>query len=319
MDEGFIKAAVAAVAAPGTMNINNTGPSSPAVIVTPSGWSASSAKKYLDEWRLRPEHRRGVAKVDNVTSLIDFTNRHKDEGSVVFVESEIGDLKAGMTTIFDFHEAGVEKIDDVREPGQCRARKGAFRAFYDFPFSDEMRLWKANDGVMMDQSDFATFMESNMDDVIDPPILTRADGTVDKRIADAEIEKLRLRGDTRIATVEAMVALHRGIEINAAGRAKASYNPQSGERAIVYEETHGGPERIVPPNVFLLSIPVLRDEAPWMIAAHLRYRLKDGGIRWFYNLHRFDRLFRTVVGEAAADVAEKTGLPMFSGRWSAND
>src|ERR1700751_2868088 len=56
----------------------------PRVLVLPPGLRVHSLKKLLDEYRQHPERRKGTAELTALDSLIDWTQRFKDDESALF-------------------------------------------------------------------------------------------------------------------------------------------------------------------------------------------------------------------------------------------
>lgn len=282
-------------------------------LVLPSGKKLESLKPLLDEYLTQPERKKGTAKLTTLTSLIEHINRFKDGESAVFAND---DRKApSITAVLDYHQSGATG----------NPRFGQHRAHYAFPVSDEWQAWMKSNGEMMDQADFAAFMEDRIADVLHPPLdLDKVDadqisqrmagGDFSDRTPDEQLAYLAKQLKGKFASPSAIMELSRGLSIRANNSVKQAINLPTGEATISFETTHSDAtgNSITVPNLFLIGIPVFRGDARYRIAARLRYRL-IGGIKWFYELYRHDLVFDDAFTKACAQVKDKTLLPLFYG------
>ena len=248
-------------------------------------------KRFVEEWRLHPERRTGTAKVGDVDSYCALVNRQKTADSVVFANSDW--RQPSLTAVIDYHD-----YDALGAAGWLN-----HRISYDFPFSDEWKVWAKFDGAPMTQEDFAEFMEERAPDMT---TLTEAESASFAR--DLQLE--------RIGTPSEIFELARGLSINAQTKVRNDVKLQSGEAKISFEEEHNGadgkPIRV--PGAFALMIPLFYGEEPITVPVRLRYRLKGGAILWTYKLFRVDRTISEAVGHAKATVRAETGLDVFEGK-----
>lgn len=262
------------------------------ILVLPAGKTAQGIKKFLDEYRDRPERREGTATLTTLDSFIEHVNRHKDDNSAVFVDvANTKDPK--LVAVIDYNEAGPK--------AQARFRR--HQAIYQFPVSDEWKAWTGCKDQMA-QAAFAEFLEERIVDIMDPSAV----GKAAKEFADTV--GIKLAGPSRI------MELSRGLSVRVNSKASNAINLSSGEGQVSFEETHqgqdGGPINI--PGGFVIGIPVFRNGAPYSIPVRLRYRVQGGAVVWWFSLQRVDRVWDDAVGEAASAAKDKTGLPVFFGR-----
>jgi uncharacterized protein YfdQ (DUF2303 family) len=265
------------------------------VAITPSGVDIVSVKELLDEYRTRPERRKGTATLTSVESLIEHVNRFKDEGSAIFVSD---DPKAPrIVAVIDYDHGGPEATTPPRF--------GTHRARYDFPMSDAWKAWTAGNKAWMTLEQFALFLEERLADVLD----TGKGGEVAKEFAT-------LYG-VSYASPSKLLETSKGISIKVGQSVVQVQNLQSGETEVRFEEKHesgtknGGPVKI--PGAFLVGIPVFRLGQPFVVPARLRYRHVGGAVSLSYDLHRVDAVFEEAIAGAIEDVEEGTSLPVFRG------
>nr|RAV90621.1 hypothetical protein DBT45_10455 [Aerococcus tenax] len=88
------------------------------VFVRPGGMVSESAEKYLSEFRANPRRRKGQSTHVTLDSLIAFTNRFKDEGSVLFANGSR--TSPQLLTVFDYNEA-LEGLEDKSQAAPRRS------------------------------------------------------------------------------------------------------------------------------------------------------------------------------------------------------
>jgi len=250
-----------------------------------------SLKPLLDEYLTKPERRKGVAALGDLESFIAHALRFKDEDSVLFADPTATAPK--LTAVLDYHRSGAKS-----DP-----RFGQHRAVYSFPLSDEWKAWKAKDGAEISQQEFAEFLEDRISDVADPA----SPGESAKAFAQ--------KVGVTFATPQRLIELSRGLSLHVGQQVKQAVNLQTGEVQIQYvtEHTDEKGQPLKAPGAFLITIPVFRSGAPYEIAARLRYRQKGGGVVWFYQLYRLDRVFEHAFNEACDQARTETALPLFVG------
>lgn len=278
------------------------------LLAVPNGTSMVSIKKLLDEYATKPDRRTGTDTVQDLATLVEWTNRHCDDGTVVFCDTTRDAPK--LLTIVDYHHAVTEEMPN----GDDAARFRAFRALYNFPLSEEWKAWKAVDGKVMDQADFAEFLEDRVLDLIAPDLSQDSEGVETKKLPPKVAQLLGLLGG-RCALPQDIITLSKGLSITANARTAQRVDVNTGEGALMFDEQHVGEggQKISVPKLFLICIPVF-DKAPfhYRIPVRIRYRL-SGGIKWTFTLFGADDVIDTAIKEAAEHVKEGTELPLFYG------
>lgn len=260
--------------------------------------SANGIKQFLDVYRDAPERREGQCVVEDIESFVDHVNRFKDEDSALFGSSGL-DVKEGklprpvLLCVLDYHEAGAKSAP----------RFGKHRTRYNFPLSEQWKVWAENDGKVMDQRTFAEFVNDHLLDIAPPEIA----GQTAKLVS----ESLQITYATHVRLLD----LSRGLTITVNQKVIEQRNLQTGEVILNFTEEHadasGQPLKI--PGGFLIGIPVFRNGDAYQIAAQLRYRKKDGQIYWFYQLYEPERVFENAFKGACERAQAATSLPLFYG------
>ncbi len=264
-------------------------------LVLPNGKKIQSIKPLLDEYLDAPERRKGTAHLTSLDSFVEHVKRFSDSDSALFGDSN--PTRPRLLAVLDYHCKDADG-----DP-----RFGIHRSVYEFPVSEEWSTWKAHSGKSMDVPTFAAFLESHILEIAHPLALSKLD-------AESTPVKVAEALGIAYATPQRLMQLSKGLAIKAEQKITNIANLQSGESEIFFKEEHSD-EQGAPLNVpggFLISIPVFRSGAPWLIAAQLCYR-KSPAFSWHYKLYRTDITWDAAIREAC-DVAEKqTGLPLYMG------
>ncbi|PRD42353.1 hypothetical protein C5748_16295 [Phyllobacterium phragmitis] len=261
----------------------------PALLIRGDNPHIRSVDAILEEHRLFPARKSGIATAQTLESFIGLTNRHKIEDSVVFANTDW--IKPSLTTVIDYHE----------NTSGGKAAFGKHRVHYAFPLSEEWKAWVKLNSATMTQEDFAVFLEEHVFELSAPE-----DG-----------EKLRYEREfaTTIATPAQLVELSRGLQVNVAAKVKNASTLQTGEGQIIWEEEHQGSDGkpIKVPGLFILSVAPFFMGEKVRVPVRLRYRVKSGSIVWFYQIFRPDQIINERVRTDLFDVKDKTSLPAFEG------
>lgn len=250
----------------------------------------SPLEKLFDRYRTLPERKTGTADATSLTSFVDLVNRHKTEHSAIFIETDWRFPK--FFAIINYHHTNGENgVADYLD----------HRIVYEFPRSNEWRVWLEKNGVEMQQGEFAAFIEDRIADLATPE--------------PQEIEEAKQRFQTTSATPAKMMELSRGLQVNVESKVRTSTKLQSGESSIVFEEQHkdAAGQDITVPGLFYLNIPPFTNGELKRVPVRLRYRVRNGTISWLYQLYRPDLVINDTVKAAIEKTKEETGLPVFEG------
>jgi uncharacterized protein YfdQ (DUF2303 family) len=251
--------------------------------------SFQSVKSLIEEWRTRPDAKKGVARVLTLDSFISLTIRHQTDDSVIFADTNWE--KPSLTAIVDYHEAKT-----AGDPDNCK-----HRVHYAFPLSVEWKAWIEANGKPMKQGDFAAFIEDRIADLTSP--------NEDERFTAEELFA------TTAATPAELVTLSRGLQVNVESKVRNATTLSSGEAQIVFEEEHrdasGGKLRV--PGLFFLNVAPFFAGEKARIPVRLRYRVAEGRLLWFYQIYRPDVVVTERVRADLGAAVEQTSLPAYEG------
>ncbi|MES1164178.1 MAG: DUF2303 family protein [Verrucomicrobiota bacterium] len=268
----------------------------PDVLVMPAGRTVLSLKKFIDEYRTAPERKAGTSKMTTIKSFIDQVNRSKDEHSVIFADVE-SRKQPRLIGVFDYNESGPNG----------NPRFGGHRVEYRYPVSDQWTAWTGKPLENMSQVDFAEFLEARIMDVLDPMSLDpEGKGTL-----AAFCQQLGIRP----ASPQGLMELSRGLTVHADHKVVQYVNVGTGEAQISFGETHtdatGAPVKVS--GGFAIAIPVFLGGPPYQVPVRLRYRVKDGQVRWTLQPQRLDEVWNDAIEMSVNDVTTKTGLTTLFG------
>lgn len=219
---------------------------------------------------LLPDHIKQGVTLQTVDSLVDYGNRFKTENTVLFADIAANTIVASI----DYH-------------APASAGHVAHKATLSLPFSVEWKTWGDIDGKLMDQLDFARFLEENAGDVIAP---TGAD------LLDA-CRDLQARRKVNFT--------------------KAVRTASDNESFEYTDETTATTKKgdVEIPAKFQLSLPVYFGGANTDLFAFLRWRLVEGeGLKLGVRLHRAEHVRQAVFRQIVLDAAERTERPAVFGR-----
>nr|WP_261402880.1 YfdQ family protein [Chenggangzhangella methanolivorans] len=199
-----------------TIPTDGLGPGLPPAVPTlyePRSQRLTSLRPTIEEFRQEPRAREGKALVLTLASFIALMNRHKDEDSAIFAETRWPTPK--LTGVVDYH-----KQDHA-------PRHGRHTVVYEFPITEELKAWQANDGVAMGQREFAAFLEEHAAELSAP--------------FDGERQEFEGLFKETFGTPSEVLALSRDLEVYVGQRVKRQERLSSGERTVEFAEEH--PER----------------------------------------------------------------------------
>lgn len=255
------------------------------------GRKLESVKKLIDEYRTAPERKKGTATMLEPASFVEHVNRMKDEHTVLF--ASLDRTNPRVTAVYDYHQ-----IDGS-------PRFGEHRAVYPFPLADEWKAWLGKNGVKnaMDQCSFAEFLEDRAPDLC-PPHLA---GKRTQEYVDAL--------ECKLATPGQIIALSRGLSIRVNQGLVNEVKLASGETQMQWREEHRDErgEALTIPGAFLIAIPIFTGGEANVLPVRLRYRAREGGVIWFYDLALVDLLFREAMRLELSKIAAGVERPIYIG------
>ena len=227
-----------------------------------------------------------IEKANSIPNRKRGTTQLKDVDSLLAYCSD----QAAMETSYIYADPDARKIvvvfNDSRSihPG-WRDHRAEFTAEY----TQEFSKWLANNGTnkFMSQTDFAEFVEDNFADVTEP----------------AAQQLLEIA-----TTIQATT----GINFSSAKRL------QNGQTQLAYSETiearAGATGALEIPKEFVLGLRIFKNGSGYKLRARLKYRLHAGGIKFWYELDRYERAVEDAFADYVKTVREKSGYTVLIGK-----
>ncbi|KAB1658991.1 DUF2303 family protein [Pseudoclavibacter sp. CFCC 11306] len=234
---------------------------------------------------LRRDRRTGARQIENLDSLIAFVEKHANStGSEIFASK----LDTKITAIID----GAEGNDFLASEDRFGAE--TFRGILDLRATQAWTDWTNISGSLLDQQEFAEFIEDHVDDIVAP-----AAGDV-LEIA----QSLQATND---------------VEFSSSNRL------DSGETRVGYSETIKAKagqrgELVIPRELTLALQPFegvteLKGKVTKVaVTARFRYRLRDGQLRLGVKLIGTDRVLDQLWGQIVEELKARVTAPVFVGR-----
>ncbi len=247
-----------------------------------NGVSCVVIQGELDKLAAIPRSRAGKVEALDLESFAALVLRDYDAGSQVF--ADVSGPGVRFEAVLDYHEP-----HDRGSAGRAGQRHGREIIAYAPALSDEWRAWTGQAGKGMSQGEFAAWIDEHLPDLADPRhLLNDPDSTAAKFGAAYGGNVDNLFG---FADPDRMVKLSTGLSVRESSVVKNVVNLASGEVSIQYETEHadGDGRPLAVPRRFLISIPVFKREAAYLVPVKLAYRKKGGALEWTLDLFRSDR------------------------------
>lgn len=244
-------------------------------VVIPEKYKVQTLAEVIQNDRSpRPHRIKQAVEVWDADSFIDYYVRFRDADSRVFA-----DIKAAtVTAILDYHEAVEEDI--IPKP-----RWGSHKLTLILQKSPEWLLWTASNKKTMDQDTFATFIEDNAPDVVEPSAATMKEIASDLH----ETHEMAFAGTTKGAN----------------GSQKLNYTQEN-------KSTFGKADAAVPES-FKVAIPVYSGGGLVQLTARLRWRVASGKANFWYDLLRADAAELAAFKGTRSQITDAIGVPVLSG------
>lgn len=270
-------------------------------------------------WADRPRRAEGFAQLSSAESLERHLARHGGPSSALFLRGLHRNPQPHITAIYDYHEPSFFRTAE----GEGEAAHGAgqqvmgdpafcgFGATYHFPESDEIAAWRANNCKPMSAVEFGLFLEDRIVDIASQDVCAELASEEQKAF-------LRAVGGV-VADPSTILSLALGLKVQEDSTVKEVRSLSSGEGEVTFlsqHSTHVGAQKVTVPNVVALFIPLFFASKPVLVLARLRYRKKEGGVVFFYDLWRVDEAVCAEARQTAGAIAAAHDVPLYLGRHS---
>ncbi len=236
------------------------------VIVLNNAYSAVSLEKFLKA----PLRSKGVNEMHRIESFVAFCDKHKGDDTALYISG--GDFPS-FTCIFD-------------HSGKDEPRWQAHYARFLVKQSDQLSRWAMTDCREMPGKEFATFLERNRSDIIEPDAGKLLDIVRD------------IRGKANVEFAEAVDA-------------------QTGGKSIAYSEKillKGGKDQMEIPASFRIAVPVYkRATSRTPLDCFLRFNIDEGKILLRYEIDLLGEVIEAVIDQLVEDTIKALDVPVYYG------
>jgi len=249
-------------------------------VALPPNWVLS--EKDDEDMLAQPARKKGTVYLDDIESYIGYINRHKSLSStVIYVIANYVCGTVAFKCIINDHEAylGTSPTQEWRD----------FIATYEPRASVEWERWTFANKEHFSQFDFAVFIENNLQDI-------------------AAVEGM--------PTAQQLLEMATKFQATMDMRYKSNIRTQSGGMNLTFVNDDDA-QTVETMKLFekiSIGIPVFWGGDAYRIDARLRYRVKDGGLKFWYELIREDKVMEDATKTMIEKIKADTGVPLFFGR-----
>lgn len=204
--------------------------------------------------------------IQSAVSMAAYLNRFKNANTMLFADIDNNTIRG----VIDYHEASVGN-DDIK------ARLSLHTATLKLPFSQEWKIWSENSGKLMPHVDFATFLEENSFDIVEP-----AGADLLERCRDLQVK----------SNVDFSSSVRMGDTV--------SFDYQKGDD-VTTKDKIGFPVQI------RISIPVYFGERPVSVTCFLRRKVQEGRLWLGYVMSRAENVRQEEFHRVAGSIVDATG------------
>lgn len=249
------------------------------ILLTPQGngeWTHSDLSQHLPT----PSRKTGNVTLHEVESFIEVAKRHGSlADATIYLDVNYSASKVSATAVFNDH-------------GEDTAGWRDHTATFTPRFSEEWLRWLGNNKQPMEQVKLAHFLEENIGDIVQPA------GT-------------NLPSGADVLTFVSKLEETRKVKYG------SGVNLQNGLVQLEFTEDNdtGTKGKLDLFKEFAIGIRPFFNGTAYQIKAFLRYRIdrNNGGITFWYELQRPDRVLEDACKETIETIRTKTGLPVVFG------
>lgn len=237
-------------------------------IATSNGFSLTEVTPPNSLEELMPKNIGQHVTLQNAEALVEYLNRFKGDNSVMF--ADIADSR--IVAALDYH-------------GKDKAALVKHKATLALPPSEEWKAWTGISGKMMEQLEFARFIEENAPDIRAPDAAT---------------------------LLESVRDLQARRSVNFIKAVRTSSDNENFEFTDNTEARTKGDLEL--PTKFVLGIPVFFGDPDTEVQAFLRWKLDEGKLTLGIKLHRAEHVRQAAFKLIVADAIERTNLTAVYGK-----
>ncbi len=280
----------------------------PTYLVYHNGFHAADITKQIEALQPHPRRRSGRVNLLTVDSFAEYVVAMREEDrTVIFADKNA----QTVTAVLNYHDpvnVPLPDMDGNREPEMPhrdpRPQWGDHRAVFAFPRSRQWKAWAAVHKKELSQVALAEFIEENIRDV--------RHETLDE--LPPQLKLLVTSLGLHLGSPQRLLETARGFQVKADEVVRSAVNTSTGEMQIVFEEKHGGlPGEMRVPTAFTIGIPVYHGSAAFHLLCRLRYRKRDGGLKWMIDIQDIEGAQEDAFNAELSEISTKTGVALLEG------
>lgn len=245
-------------------------------VVVPEGYRIEGIEGLMEQ----PVRKRANVTTTETASFVFYIKKHGSlDSCTIYADIDSETSRFHMVSIINDHGGDLNGQ-------QWRDHRCQFQP----ALAVEWKRWIGKNKVKMNQIEFASWLEENLSDV----------AGVDGMPSGADILQMAL-----------------GFEANADKRLRSKINLQDGGVKFEFVDEQNPDTRTTMQAFerFTLGLPVFDGStSAYPLEARLKYREKDGGLTFWFELIREDRIFKTAVNEELNRIKSETGFPVIHGK-----
>lgn len=215
-----------------------------------------------DEYAEHPRHKAASRSVTDAKSFVEYVNRHGSDGTEVYAHTN----SSKVVAVIDSHEGGGYDAGWQKH-----------RVSLDLEHSKQWLAWKAADGKLFDQGEFADFIDDQWNDVIDP-------------------EPARMIDIARTFQAHTKVNFESAIR-EQSGDVKLSYIEDTAAKAGQKGDIE------IPARIQLALRPYIGGPI-YSIWANFRYRLRGGSVALGFKLERPELILEAAFADIVTEIRD---------------
>ena len=256
-------------------------------VTVPDGYSIKS----LEHLQEAPARKRGGVSLADALSFAQYVIEHTSEAHThLYADVDYDASKFKVLAVLDDHATNAPAWQE-------------HKAYFTPVKAKEWRDWTGRNGSPMSQSDFAQFIEDHLTDIV----------TTDAKPAPSAAE---------------MLAMALNFQHNATRTFKKQIDLNNGGVTLEFQDKgdDATTQKMTVFSRFTIGIPVFDlacvgttaegdkpAESIYPIEARLKYRQKDTGLVFWFELIRPDRVFKVAVDDQIKAIQQSTGLNLLRG------
>lgn len=245
------------------------------VVFTPNGYTAKPMPE-LEKYLPQPLRKVAVVSLDDAESFIWYVKEH----------GSLASCRVYLTA--DYPNGKVDFLALINDNTATDAHWRDNRAKFTPAKSVEWDRWTKADRKVMDQLQFASWIEDNMGDIAPVEGMPNASQMLEMALTFEAVADKKFKSATRL---------------------------QSGGISMEYVDTEDSATRARMSMFerFSLGLPVTQGGDPYRLDARLKYRIRDGVLGLWFELVRPDKVLEAAARDLVQQIKDKSGFPLLMG------